>query len=224
MMGQLAGSIVHEINQPLTAIAASARACLRWLTRDPPDIAEARESARLLSRSAGEAAEIVAALRSVAQKSAPIRAEVRINEIVGDALSLARRGYGDAGAETIVDLTEAPTIVMGDRTQIKQVVLNLMLNAFEAMKEVSDRPRQLRVSSARSGEDKVLVVVEDNGPGLQGQSPAHLFEPLFTTKAKGMGMGLAICRSIVDAHGGAIWAEDRPEGQGARFCLSLPAA
>jgi PAS domain S-box-containing protein len=223
MMGQLAGSIVHEINQPLTAIAASAKACLRWLTRDPPDIEEARESARLLSRSAGEAAEIVAALRSVAQKSAPNKAEVQINEIIDNALPLARRGYQDAAVEQVIDLTDEPTTVMADRTQIKQVVLNLLLNAYEATKDVSDRPRRLVIRSVRSGDGNVLVTVEDNGPGLQGQSADRLFEPLFTTKAKGMGMGLAICRSIVEAHGGTIWAEERPDGPGACFCLALPA-
>jgi PAS domain S-box-containing protein len=224
MMGQLAGSIVHEVNQPLTAIATSARACLRWLDRNPPDIEEAVASARLITRSAEDAADIVAGLRSVAQKSAPTKAEIQINEIIGDALFLTRREYGSAQVERTINITDAPTTVIGDRTQIKQVILNLVLNAIEAMREVRDRPRQLRITSAHSEDGKVLVMVEDNGTGLLGQSSSQLFEPLFTTKAKGMGMGLAICRSIAEAHGGAIWAEDRSDGPGARFCLSLPAA
>jgi PAS domain S-box-containing protein len=223
MMGQLAGSIIHEINQPLTAIRTCARACLRWLDHDVPQIAQAQEAARLLSRAVQDASEIVAGLRSVAQKTASTKAAVDINTIVEDALLLTRRDCAKAGIRRHVAIAAVPMIVMGDRTQLKQIVLNLLLNACDAMREVADGDHALAVTTGRSGDGQVVVSVEDTGTGLKGQPQDRLFEPLFTTKDTGMGMGLAICKSIALAHAGTIRAEDRSDRRGARFVLALPA-
>lgn len=224
MMGQLAGSIIHEVNQPLSAIAARTEACLRWLEHDEPKIEQAKESARLASQSARDASEIVSGLRAVVQRSNPVRKPVDINEIAQDVLLLTRRECSKSGVAVETMLTGQPLLVIGDPVQIKQVLLNLILNASEAMKDIADRPRILKVSSKQTNEGQILVSFEDSGTGLLGTSPDRLFEPMFTTKSRGMGMGLAICRSILQAHGGKIWAEERTEEVGARFNLSFPPA
>ena len=223
MMGHLAGSIIHEVNQPLAAIVARSAACSRWLDQDPPRIDQARESVRLLSESAHHAAAIVSSLRSIAQKSTTHRTEIDLNEIVNDVLLLTRRECARAGSTCEADLTGESTMISGDAIQIKQVVLNLVMNALEAMKETKGRQRALKVISLRVGLE-VAIVVEDTGPGLYGQSSDRLFEPMFTTKAQGMGMGLAVCHSIMQAHDATISAEDRSDRNGARFRLSFRAA
>lgn len=224
MMGQLAGSIVHEINQPLAAIATRAEACLRWLERGEPRIDQAKESARLLSQSARDASEIVSSLRSIAQRSNPVHTQVEINDVIREALLLTRRECSTSGVTRSTMLASEPLSVMGDPVQIKQVFLNLILNGLEAQREVADGRRGLAISSTRTNDGRILVTVEDYGTGLLGASSAQLFEPLFTTKSRGMGMGLAICQSILQAHGGKIWAEDRTPAPGARFSLSFPPA
>jgi PAS domain S-box-containing protein len=222
MMGELAGSIIHEINQPLAAIAARAEACVRWLDRAVPQIDRARASARLLSEAAQDASDIVKGLRAIAERSAPVRERFEINEIVYEALNLTRRQCLRLGVSLQVALINQAIHIHGDRTQIKQVVVNLLLNAADAMRDMGDRPRQLSVSTALRDAASVVLKVEDSGTGLRGLPPEQLFEPLFTTKDKGMGMGLAICRSIAQTHGGSIWAEEREDACGARFYLLLP--
>jgi len=223
IMGQLAGSIVHEINQPLAAIATRAEACLRWLDKDEPQLDKARASARLLSDSARDAAGIVAGLRSVAQKSKPTRTEIDVNALVREALLLTRRECEKMGVVRNARFPDTPALVMGDPIQIKQVLLNLILNAAEAMREVEAGNRTIEITTVNE-QGHAVVVVEDTGTGLLDATPDQIFEPMFTTKARGMGMGLAICRSIAQAHGGRIWCENRTDRRGARFSLSLPPA
>lgn len=222
MMGQLAGSIIHEVNQPLAAIVACSTACLRWLDHEVPEIEQARASARLASQSARDASEIVSGLRSIVEKSNPVRQPVDLSEIFQDVLLLTRRECSISEVAVVSELTGQPLVVTGDPTQIKQVLLNLIMNAAEAMREITDRPRVIKVSSDLTDEGHLLFSVEDSGTGLMGTPSGRLFEPMFTTKATGMGMGLAICHSILEAHGGKIWAEDRTDETGARFNLSFP--
>ena len=222
MMGQLAGSIIHEINQPLAAIVTRAEACMRWLDRDEPRVEQARESVRLLARSAHDATEIVAGLRSIARKSVTIRAELDAHEVITEALQMTARECAKAGTTRTIELEAGPAAVIGDRTQIKQVALNLILNALEAMKEAGGRANQLAVRSARNAAGGLVVSFEDTGTGLMGKSPDRLFDPLFTTKVEGMGMGLAICWSIMQSHGGSITVQDRDDQSGVRFEITFP--
>jgi signal transduction histidine kinase len=219
-MGELAGSIIHEINQPLGAVIGNAEVCLRWLNRDPPDIAEARDSITRLARDGRRAADVIKGLRALARKSGLELTNVDINDAIREVLVLLR-GEMERGTIVLhVDLFDVEMPVSGDRVQLQQVLLNLIRNAMEAMSGVMDRPRILRISSAITDAGEVLVAVEDAGTGLSPDAADRIFEPLFTTKPSGMGMGLSVCRSIVEAHGGRLSAlSNSPYGTIFRFTV-----
>jgi C4-dicarboxylate-specific signal transduction histidine kinase len=219
-MGELAGSIIHEINQPLGAVIGNAEVCLRWLDRDPPDIAEARDSITRLARDGRRAADVIKGLRALARKSGLELTNVDINNAIREVLVLLR-GEMERGAVVLhVDLFDVDMPVNGDRVQLQQVLLNLIRNGIEAMSAVADRPRVLRISSEITDAGEVQVAVKDSGTGLSPETADRIFEPLFTTKFNGMGMGLSVCRSIVEAHGGRLSTlPNSPHGTIFRFTV-----
>jgi PAS domain S-box-containing protein len=220
-LGQLAASIAHEVNQPLAAIVADANAALNWLSVRRGDLERVRESLDAIVTEGHRAAEVIQRIRQLATKSTPHKACVDVNEVIADIVRLVRaellRHHVDVGLEL------APVLppVLGDRVQLQQVLINLVVNAVEAMASVADRPRGLTIRSRADDADHVTVAVHDTGIGLDLGQGDQLFSAFFTTKPAGMGMGLSISRSIVEAHGGRLWAT-RNEPHGAIFHVSLP--
>ncbi|NLS03390.1 PAS domain S-box protein [Rhizobium sp. P32RR-XVIII] len=220
-MGALTSSIAHEVNQPLGAIVTNANAALRWLAGRPPDIDEARATLGRIVRDGHRAADVIGGVRALLKKTAVVAAPLDLNKLIQDTATLVQ---GELRRHRILLRTElAPDLppVAGDRVQLQQVILNLMMNGIEAMSEVTDRPRELLMIARSEASGAVLVAVKDAGTGLDTQSAEQLFEPFYTTKADGLGMGLAICRLIVEAHGGRLWASAN-EPRGAVFQFTLP--
>jgi C4-dicarboxylate-specific signal transduction histidine kinase len=220
-VGELAGSIIHEINQPLAAIVTNAEACLCWLDRDQPDLTEARSAISGLVLDGQRAADVVKGLRALVRRSGLASTKVDINDVIREALTLLRSELLRGGVELQIDLVAGDMPILGDQVQLQQVLLNLVRNGIEAMNTISDRPRVLRITSELTDNGEALVATQDTGAGLDPASADRIFEPLFTTKFNGMGMGLSICRSIVEAHGGRLWAEPNSP-QGATFLFTLP--
>jgi PAS domain S-box-containing protein len=218
-VGELAASIAHEVNQPLTAVVSNGNACLRWLSAQPPNLAKAVEAAERIVRDGKDAGEVVRRIRALFKRAAHEEVSLNLNEVIGEVLGLLR---GETAKQRVIvetDLGQNLAPVTGDRVQLQQLLLNLLLNGIEAMDPVIDRPKRLFIRSKREGDDAVLVEIQDSGVGLK--DPDAVFEAFFTTKANGMGMGLAICRSIVQAHNGRLWAASA-EGRGATFSFTLP--
>jgi PAS domain S-box-containing protein len=220
-IGELAGSIIHEINQPLAAVVGNAEVCLRWLNRDQPDFTEARDAAARLAREGRRAAEVIKGLRTLARRSGLELTHVDINDAIREVLVLLRSELERATVVRHIDLFSMDRPVLGDRVQLQQVLLNLIRNAIEAMSTVTDRPRTLMISSQPTDAGEVMVTVEDAGTGLDPAITDRIFHPLFTTKPNGMGMGLAICRSIVEAHHGRLWASPNL-AHGTTFRFTVP--
>ncbi len=220
-MGELTASLAHEIKQPITAAMTDARTCLRWLGRDDPDLAEAREAASRLVTDVTRATEIIDRICVLFQKGALQQESVDVNGLVREMIVLPRSEAARYSISIRSDLAEDVPWVMADRVQLQQVFMNLMLNGIEAMKNVAT-PRELTISSQRGKDGQLLILVSDTGIGLPKQ-PEQIFSPFFTTKAHGTGMGLPICRSILESHGGRLWCNSRSE-RGATFQFSLPAA
>ncbi|MDB4873831.1 MAG: multi-sensor signal transduction multi-kinase [Gemmatimonadetes bacterium] len=221
-MGELAASITHEINQPLAAIVSNGGAGLRWLNREMPDLDEARQAFSRVVSDGQRAAEVIRGLRALAKKSGPQVTMLDIDDTIQEVLILTRSEMQRRGIVLRTELAASTRPVAGDRVQLQQVVLNLILNGIDAMSATAD-PRELVVSSALDDDGSVVVSVEDTGTGLDPTVAQRIFEPLFTTKPDGLGMGLSICRSIMQAHGGRLWATAR-ESHGAAFRFALPAA
>jgi PAS domain S-box-containing protein len=220
-MGELAASIAHEINQPLTGLVSSANACLRWLTNDRPHLDEVRRAVERIVRDGHRAGDIITSLRALAGKSGPEMTQLDINEAIREVLILTRGELNQHDVSLETALSDGLEPIMGDRVQLQQVVLNLIMNGIEAMSAVMREPRMLRVSSQIDGAGDLLISVEDSGPGLVPETMGRLFESFFTTKPDGMGMGLSICRSIVNAHGGRLWASPQSP-RGAIFQFTVP--
>jgi C4-dicarboxylate-specific signal transduction histidine kinase len=221
-LGEMTASIAHEINQPLAAVVNNASACLRWLANQDPNLDEARQSATLIIADGHRAGEIISRIRALAKKAPPQKEWVNINETILEVITLARSEVQGNRVALKTQLSDELPLVLGDRIQLQQVILNLVINGIEAMSAVPDRSRDLLIRSCPYESGKVLVAVQDSGSGLQAETLAHLFRAFFTTKAKGMGMGLAISRSIVENHGGRLWAVPN-DGQGATFQFTLQA-
>jgi signal transduction histidine kinase len=217
----LSASIAHELNQPLASMVTNADAGLLWLNRDEPNLGECE---RALSRIIGEghrAGKVIESIRTLFRKDARKRAELAVNDVISEVLPEVRRQARLGGVTVQAELAEGLPVIVGDVVQLQQVVLNLSSNAIEAMSEVAERPRTLVVRTAAYGSADVLVSVIDTGEGLGAKDTASLFEPFVTTKPSGLGMGLMICRSIVEAHGGRIWAAPNAPA-GSVFSVSLP--
>jgi C4-dicarboxylate-specific signal transduction histidine kinase len=212
-MGELAASIAHEINQPLAAIVSSASAGLRWLDRGTPDLGEARDALLHIVSDGKRAGDVIHTLRALVKKSRPQLTALNVDDTVREVLALAQGEARRLGVALRTDLTVGDRSVIGDRVQLQQVLLNLILNGIEAMRDVGGRENELTVSSSLVEPSSVLVSVEDSGSGVDKAIAQRIFEPFVTTKPDGLGMGLSICRSIIDAHGGRLWASPRvPHG------------
>jgi signal transduction histidine kinase len=220
-LGELTSSIAHEVNQPLAAVVNNASACLRWLAGQAPNLEEARQSAALIIADGHRAGEIISRIRALAKKAPPQKDCVNINETILEVIALARSEVHRNRVSTQTQLSSDVPLILGDRIQLQQVILNLIINAIEAMSEISEGPRELQVVTGKDESQGVLVTVRDSGPGLDPDSLGHLFTAFYTTKPQGMGMGLAISRSIIEAHGGRLWAVPN-DGPGATFQFTLP--
>jgi len=220
-VGALTAAIVHEINQPIAATVVNAGAGMRWLAAQPPDLHEARQALGRIVRDGNRAAEVMGRIRALVKKMPPRRERLDINEVVLEVISLTQGELQRNRVELQTHLARNLPAVPGDRVQLQQIILNLILNAVEAMSEVADRPHTLAAASGATDSHAVLVEVRDSGPGLDAVNIDRLFDSFYTTKPNGMGMGLAISRSIVEAHGGRLWAMPN-EPHGAVFCFTLP--
>ena len=222
-MGELAASIAHEVNQPLTAVVTNGNACLRWLAGAPPNLQEARDAVTRIVKEGNRASEVIARIRSFMKKSAPQKAQVRMNELIGEVVALTRHEFLRRDVSLRAELAADVPDVAGDRVQLQQIMLNLIMNGIEATSMTSEGPREILITSEREKPDEVLIAVRDSGTGIDPRNLDRLFDPFFTTKPDGMGMGLSICRSIIEAHGGRLWATAN-EHRGASFTFSLPAS
>lgn len=221
ILGELAASIAHEINQPLLSILSNAGASLRWLERAEPELGEAVEGLRDIKSEAQRAADIVMAIRTLARQAPPERRPLALDPLIERVLALTEADRADRQVVLRVDLA-APGHVQGDPVQLQQVVLNLVNNAMDAMQAMASAERRLRVSS-HAIPGGVLVMVEDTGPGIAAEHAPQVFQAFYSTKADGMGMGLAICSSIISAHGGALHSHRGRQGE-QLFFFTLPAA
>ena len=219
-LGELAASIAHEVNQPLAAVVTNAAACLRWLDRDPANLNEARSTLRSIINDGNRAGEVIQRVRALVNKTTDRKA-LHINEVVNEVMSLVQHGLFSHQVALRLELAPALPPVLADRIQLQQVILNLVINGIEAMQPVTDRPRELVIRTRQNETGQVLVTVSDCGVGVAAEDVDRLFDAFFTTKSGGMGMGLSICRSIVDGHGGRLSASGNT-GPGATFQFTLP--
>jgi PAS domain S-box-containing protein len=220
-MGELTASIAHEVNQPLAAIVASGDSCSAWLSNDPPNLDKARAAASRMIQAATQASEIVQRLRALFKKTTSITASVDMNAVIEDTISLVHHETERNKIFLRTELDPGVPAVSGDRVQLQQVILNLAMNGIEAISDLDTEPRRLMIRSALSNTRELLVSVEDTGLGIEEEHADRLFAPFFTTKPEGIGMGLPICRSIIEAHGGRLWV-DKKEPRGAAFRFTLP--
>src|SRR6266478_2459510 len=221
-MGQLTASIAHEVNQPIAAAVLNAEAALNWLGAQPSNLDKVREALRLIVADATRAGNVVAGIRALIQKVPARRSFLDINEAIREVITLTRGEAVKAGVSVQTDFADGLPLIYGDRVQLQQVILNLIINAIEAMSGVAETPRALLISTGQAEQGGVFVAVRDSGPGLDPASLEHLFNAFYTTKPDGMGMGLSICRSIIEAHGGRLWAT-RCEPRGGLFQFTVPA-
>jgi PAS domain S-box-containing protein len=221
MLGELTASIAHEVNQPLSGVVSNASACLRWMGGESPNMEEAREAVRRIVRDGKRAAEVVARVRALTKRTAASREKLDLNETIREVLAIV----GDEAKKNKIlirtEFADDVFPVLGDRVQLQQVLLNLVMNAMEAMSNVGEDERELAITTRNVDPNQVQVTVQDSGTGLDPHTMPKIFDPFYTTKPHGMGMGLAICRSILQAHGGQLWAAAN-DGPGTSFHFTLP--
>jgi signal transduction histidine kinase len=221
-MGELVASIGHEVNQPLMAVVTNADACLSWLASDRPQLEKARKAAERIVRDGHRVGDIIKTIRALARKSLPEMTQLDINDVIGEVLVLTRSELRRHDVALETELSRGLKPVMADRIQVQQVILNLVMNGIEAMNAITDWSRVLRLSSRLDETGAVLIAVADTGTGLDHAAKDRIFDAFFTTKTDGMGMGLSICRSIVEAHGGRLWASPNlPHGSIFQFAIPV---
>ena len=221
IMGELTASIAHEVNQPLSGVVSNGSACLRWLAGVMPNVEEAREAARRIIRDGKRAAEIIARIRALTKRTAEHREMLDLNETIREVLPLVGDQANKKNVIMRTSFAEQALPIVGDRVQLQQVVLNLVMNGLESMSTIMDRPRELVITSGNADQDFVEVTIQDSGIGLDPDQSARIFDAFYTTKPTGMGMGLSISRSILQAHGGRLWATAN-DGPGATFHFAVP--
>jgi PAS domain S-box-containing protein len=221
-IGQLTASIAHEVNQPITGTIISAQAALRWLDARPPNLEEARQALGRIVKDGNRAGEVIGRARGLIEKAPPRQEALAINQAILEVIALLHGEVVKHGISVQTQLADDLPIIHGDRVQLQQVILNLIINAVQAMSGVSEGPRELLISTGKAEPDSVFVAVRDSGPGLAPEVRERLFEPFYTTKPSGLGLGLSICRSIVEAHGGRLWANANVP-RGAEFNFTVPA-
>jgi C4-dicarboxylate-specific signal transduction histidine kinase len=220
-LGELMASIAHEVNQPLAAVVTNAQACLRWLALETPRPDEARAAVERIVRDSNRASEVIQRIRALVKKTDSQMVALDINDVIREAISLEQREMLSRQVSLRTELASALPPVLGDRVQLQQVVINLVMNALEAMAPVTDRPRDMLIRSQQEASNEVLVAVRDSGMGIDSENAERLFNAFFTTKPTGMGMGLSISRSIIAAHGGRLWASPNAD-HGSTFQFTLP--
>jgi C4-dicarboxylate-specific signal transduction histidine kinase len=224
MMGELTASLAHEVLHPIATARNNARAGMRFLEKIPPNLDEVREALRCVVRDVDRAKDIVGRIRDHVKKAPPRRERFDLNEAASEVIAMVRSAIANARVTVHTHLVDGPVPVQGDRVQLQQVVENLILNAVDAMSSVAKGARELSIRIERDpASGGVLVEVGDSGPGIDPANHEQVFEPFYTTKASGVGLGLSICRSIIGGHGGRLWVSAN-EPRGAVFRLTLPAA
>jgi signal transduction histidine kinase len=221
-VAEFAASIAHEISQPLSAVVTNGQACLQWLSAEQPNLTNARVAAERIIRDGKDAGEVVRHIRALFRKTAPEKVPLSVNEVIEEVLSLIHNETVRKRIAIAADLEAELPLTLGDRVQLQQVIFNLLLNGIEAMETLPNRPRKLNIrSKLQSSDNTILVEIRDYGTGLADSE--KVFEAFYTTKEKGMGMGLSICRSIVEAHGGRLGIAPS-QGPGTTFFFTLPLA
>jgi C4-dicarboxylate-specific signal transduction histidine kinase len=221
-MGQLTASIAHEVNQPIAATVTNAQAALRFLSRQPVAVDEVRQSLDDIVKDGNRAGAVIGRIRDLIKKAPLRRDRLEINEAIREVIDLSRSEATKNSVSLHAELAERSLVVQGDRVQLQQVILNLIINAVEAMSSLDDGPRELLISSETFEAANIVVTVRDSGPGLAPGALERLFQPFYTTKPSGLGLGLSICRSIVESHGGKLWASPNVP-RGAVFQFRVPA-
>ncbi|HTF68425.1 MAG TPA: ATP-binding protein [Edaphobacter sp.] len=218
-VAEFAASIAHEISQPLSAVVANGQACLQWLSAEQPNLTNARVAAERIIRDGRDAGEVVRHIRALFTKNAPEKIALSVNEVIHEVVSLINNETVRKRITIETDLEKSLPLTLGDRVQLQQLIFNLLINGIEAMETVANRPKKLHIRSKLQNSDAILVEIRDSGTGLADSE--KVFEAFYTTKEKGMGMGLSICRSIVEAHGGRLGIT-LSQGPGTTFFFTLP--
>ena len=221
-MGELLAAIAHEIVQPIAAAVTNAQAAWRWLEREPPDLEATRQALDRAVREGDRAVDVVGRIRALIRRAPPRKDALQINDAILEVIALTRDEMLKNGVSVQSQLANNLPLIQGDRVQLQQVILNLIVNAVEAMRNISEGSRELQIGTGEEASGRMLVAVRDSGPGLNPGIVGRVFDAFYTTKPGGMGMGLSICRSIVEAHGGRIWASSSA-WQGAALEFALPA-
>jgi C4-dicarboxylate-specific signal transduction histidine kinase len=220
-MGELAASIAHELNQPLGSIVVSGDACLRWLEAKPPNLDEAHQAVEAIIRDGTRASNVLVRTRKLLRRGERLRESLDINEVIREVLSLSDGELRRNGISMRIEMQENLPPATIDRVLLQQVLLNLIMNAMDAMRTISDRTRVLSIRTEEHASGTITVFVQDSGTGIDPDNLSRIFETFFTTKREGIGMGLTISRSIIEAHGGRLWAVAN-DGPGSTFCFTLP--
>jgi C4-dicarboxylate-specific signal transduction histidine kinase len=221
-LGEMTASIAHEVSQPLAAVVANAEASLSWLRCGTPDVDAACRSVEWIIDDGNRASEVIRRVRTLAKKTSLEKVPLEVNDVVREAILLMRRELISHQVSLRMNMAAGLSMILGDRIQLQQVIINLVMNGIEAMQSVTDRPRELVVKSGQDELGQVLISVADCGVGIAAENVDMLFDPFFTTKSSGLGMGLSICRSIVETHGGRLWAAATVP-HGSLFQFTLPA-